>query len=238
MASSRLPGKVMERVDHQPLLGHLIKRVRRTRSLTGFVVSTSVNAENDVIEEYCLENGVGCFRGAEDDVLGRTLASLKSTNADIGVTVFGDCPLLDPNIIDYAVELFLDRKKYDFVGNNLRTTYPPGMDVEVYRTNALEDSDRRTTDIRIREHGTLYIRQHPERYSLKNFEATKSINRPDLYLGLDTQEDLAVVKEILNHFQGKVDYSLEEIIHSMDANPQLAESNRHIYRRWKKYRNS
>ena len=238
MASSRLPGKVMARVNNKPLLGHLIHRVRLAQLLTDFVVSTSVNPENDVIEDYCRRNGVSCFRGPEDDVLGRTLESLKIWNADVGVTVFGDCPLLDPTIIDHAVALFLDSEKYDFVGNNLRTTYPPGMDVEVYRTEALEDSGNRTTDIRIREHGTLYIRQHPERYLLKNFEATKTINRPDLYLGLDTTEDLVVVEEILSHFDGKIDYSLKEIIEFMDANPRLADSNRHIYRRWKKYRDS
>ena len=104
MGSSRLPGKAMMDLLGKPVLGRLLERAERARSLDEVVVATSLNKRDDIIQEYCWESNILCFRGSENDVLGRILGALKSRSADIGVELFGDCPLIDPKIIDQFFE--------------------------------------------------------------------------------------------------------------------------------------
>ena len=238
MGSSRFPGKVMKRVSGVPLLGHLVRRLSFCNTLNEIVVATSTNPENDVIEGYCRQESIPCFRGAENDVLDRTLGALRSRGADIGVEVFGDCPLIDPCIVDQTITYFLESGEYDYVGNDLKTTYPPGMEVEVFRVSSLEDSSRRlSADDPIREHGTLYIRQNSGIYNIFNLEAPRELARPDLELEIDTQEDFSVIKIIIEHFDGVYDFPLQEIISFLDKRPQIAAINSKVHRRWKEYRN-
>ena len=52
------------------------------------------------------------------------LGSLEKMNATIGVEVFGDCPIIDPQIVDLVIEKFINsNKKYDFVGNDLKNYF-------------------------------------------------------------------------------------------------------------------
>ena len=237
MGSSRLPGKVMRSVLSRPLLGYLLDRLRLSKTLDGIVVATSTAVENDVIEEFCRKERVACFRGSETDVLDRTLQSLKSMAATVGVEVFGDGPLIDPEIIDQVVDYYVKNEGYDYVGNDLKTTYPPGMEVEVFSTKALSDSsDRLPRSDPKREHGTLFIRQNPDIYKITNLEAPVRHHRPDLELEVDTSEDFQVIARVIEHFSGRADFGLEEIIEFMDSNPEIANINRQVPRRWKQYR--
>ncbi|MBT4889925.1 MAG: glycosyltransferase family protein [Rhodospirillales bacterium] len=236
MGSSRLPGKVMMNVNGVPLLGYIMDRLALSSKIDEVVVATSVAAKNDVIQSYCADRNTPCYRGSEDDVLDRLVQALKQNNAAIGVLVFGDCPLIDPEIVDFLVEQYLVNPGHDFVSNDLKTTYPPGMEVEVFSINALEDAATTCDDPTIREHGTLFIRQNPERYSLLNIEAPEELSRPELELEVDAAEDLFVVEGILEHFKGRTDFHLSEIIHFMDTNSELAKSNQSIPRRWKEFR--
>lgn len=239
MGSSRYPGKAMYEMANKPLLGHLVSRLRRSKLLNDIIVATSINPENDVIESYCIENSIACFRGDEDDVLARTLGALHKMDASIGVEVFGDCPLIDPIIVDMIIEEFLnDENDLDFVGNDLKTTFPPGMDVEVFKVSALEDSSCRIVDKAIREHGTLYIRQNPQIYKVNNIEAPQKWYRPELELEVDTEEDVYVVSKIFEHFHAlnNENFGIDDIIEFMDSNPDLKKLNADVPRRWKEVR--
>lgn len=236
LGSSRLPGKVMKEVCGKPVIGHLLDRLERCRYLDDIGVATSELPENDLIYDYCLSRNMPCFRGSEEDVLSRLLGSLQSLNADIGVVVFGDCPLIDPVIVDEMISAFKEDSTLDFLGNDLKTTYPPGMDVEVFKTSTLKDSHQRATDPAIREHGTLFIRMNPSIYNLKNVEAPTGLNRPDILLGLDTVEDFEVITAVLSFFSRSDNFSLRDIMEFLDRNPDIKNKNQQVHRRWKQYR--
>ena len=236
MTSSRLPGKVMAEVLGKPLLGHIIDRLECCSSLDDIVVATATDMLNNPIETYCRERGIPVFRGSEKDVLDRLSQALAWRDAQTGVLVFGDCPLIDPRIVEQLIQLFESNDQLDFVSNDLCTTWPPGMEVEVFRASALADSSLRCTDGDIREHGTLYIRKHPNIYRLHNVDALPHLSRPDLSLEVDVSDDLTVIQAVMQAFDGRTNLPLEKIIDYMDKNPELAASNRNITRRWTQYR--
>jgi spore coat polysaccharide biosynthesis protein SpsF (cytidylyltransferase family) len=237
MGSSRLPGKAMLPVAGRPLLGHLLKRLSRSQQLHEVIVATTTKAEDDIIADYCLTVGTRVYRGSSDDVIGRMLGALHLTDATIGVEVYGDSPIIDPAIVDDLIGQFMAcSDDCDFLGNDIKTTYPPGMIVEVFKIPALEDADRRAQDLAIREHGTLFIRRHPELYRLVNIEAPEEHRRPELEMEVDSKEDVAVIDAIVAHFKGRDDFSLTEIIAFLDAHPEVSSLNANVPRRWKAFR--
>ena len=71
MGSSRLPGKILMDFEGKNLLEHIIDRLKRLQYPNKSVVATSVLAQDDVVEEFCREKRVECFRGSEENVLER-----------------------------------------------------------------------------------------------------------------------------------------------------------------------
>ena len=100
MTSSRLPGKVLMLADGKPLLQHMIERIQKSKLVDEIVVATTVNASDMPIVHLCEQLGIKAFRGSEDDVLQRVLDAQASVNSDVIVELTGDCPLIDPEVID------------------------------------------------------------------------------------------------------------------------------------------
>ena len=125
-----------------------------------------------------------------------------------------------------------------FDKEDLKTTFPPGMEVEVFNVDALKDASKRTNDSAIRENGTLFIRQNPSLYNLMNIVAPKKWNRPDLELEVDTKEDVYVITKIIEHFtiNNNENFGIEEIIKFMDANTNIKNKNINVHRNWKIFR--
>lgn len=235
MDSIRLPGKAMIKIAGKPILGHIISRVQQAKLVDEVVVCTSVSQNNDVIEQYCSSINVSCFRGDESDVSTRMLDALLFHNATVGVTVFGDCPLVDPSIIDQVVKCYM-ASDYDFVGNDLKTTYPPGMEAEAFSVDIFAKAINRTPELSVREHGTLVLRGAPEKYKLYNIAAPAHLNRPELEIEVDEAIDIEVIEPIISRLGTGRDVDLAAIIDFLDENPSLISVNQSVSRKWKLFR--
>lgn len=240
LGSTRLPGKVLKKINGKPMLLRHIERLRRSRLLDEIIVATTTNPSDDAIVEFCKANGVKYYRGSEDDVLDRIASMIDEHNIDIHVECFGDSPLTDPHIVDEVVGYYLkNREKFDFVSNSLATTYPPGQEVLVYEGKCLVDANRTVPkDELLREHVSIHITQNPEKYRIKNLEAPEYYHFPDIYLEVDTPEDFEMISEIFNHFDNKgfSHFSLAQILDFLLENSDLVELNNKVQRRWKEFR--
>ena len=157
MTSTRFPGKVLAELDGQPMLSYMLKRVLRSKSLAQVVVATTTNDTDAPIIDLCDNLGVRTYRGDEFDVLGRYAAASEMVDADILVRLTADCPLMDPLLIDHAVNLF-QASEYDYLSNAIELTYPDGLDIEVFAKSALLKAHREATLPFHREHVTPYMR--------------------------------------------------------------------------------
>jgi len=235
MGSERLPGKMLREVAGKPMLAHLIDRMRRVRDINGVTVATSVQPENDAIAQLCKDAGVSCFRGSEEDVLGRVLGALEHERAEIGVIAYGDGPLIDPALMDECLKTLLSDATLQLVGNDMKASYPSGMYAEAFKVGALRDAAARTDDPVMHEHATLFLRQHPEFFKAVNIEAQGKLRRPDIHLDVDTEEDFRVITAIAEHFAPRGDFTLAEILAYMDEHPEITTLNTDVPRRWKRY---
>jgi spore coat polysaccharide biosynthesis protein SpsF len=193
MGSSRLPGKVLMELSGQPALGLLLDRLTRSRAAR-VVVATSIEAGDDPIEGFCEDRGVQVVRGSESDVLGRFIDALDQFPASHVVRITGDCPLVDPAVVDGVVELHL-RSGADYTTNVLPRTFPKGLDAEVVRADALRVADAEAEDPLEREHVTPFLYRRPERFRLANLRSGEDLG--DERWTLDTAEDLETLRSMV-----------------------------------------
>ncbi|MDO8564872.1 MAG: GNAT family N-acetyltransferase [bacterium] len=230
MGSTRLPGKVLMKAGGKTLLEHLVRRVKRARTLDAIVVATTENLEDDAIAALAKKLLVGVFRGSEHDVLDRYYRAAEQAKADTVVRLTGDCPLMDPQVIDRVVSLFKkNQRRYDYVSNVRPPTFPDGMDVEVFSFKVLQKMWREAELPSEREHVTAYIANHPELFAIGNVRAKKDFSH--LRLTVDTPADLTLISSIITAFAGRKNYpDAQDIVAFLKRHPNLIKSNQHIGR--------
>lgn len=106
MTSSRLPGKGLLPALGEPMLLHLVCRLRAVPSLDEIVIATTINVSDQPICEFAERHGIKCFRGSEEDVLGRVIGAARSNDAQTLVQITGDCPVIDPDLVEQTIQFF------------------------------------------------------------------------------------------------------------------------------------
>lgn len=218
MGSSRLPGKVMRPIDGWPMIGILLQRLTGAQLVDTIVLAIPEGANEEPLREFHRQTqGIRLVEGPEDDVLSRVLKAARETKTDVIVEVTGDCPLLDPGIVDLCLGYFLCGK-WDFVSNATPRTWPRGMEVRVFSTATLERVDREVRgDAREaywREHVSPWIYDRPDSgYSCKNMEAPEEERASELNLSVDTTEDFRRVKDIVETLRpGNPAFSVRDVL--------------------------
>jgi spore coat polysaccharide biosynthesis protein SpsF len=228
MTSTRLPGKVMMLVAGRPMLSYQIERLRRCRNAARIVVATTTNAADDPIAALCAEEGVDVTRGSEHDVLSRYFEAARRYDATTVVRVTGDCPLIDPQLVDSAIAAYRDADgRFDYVSNMLEPTWPYGMAVEVFSARALAEAHAEARDDAEREHVTPFIYRRPERYRLKSL--TMQPNLSHLRWTVDTAEDFELVRRVLETlYPRKPAFEMADVLALLAEHPDWLAINRHV----------
>ncbi|MFA6551013.1 MAG: glycosyltransferase family protein [Patescibacteria group bacterium] len=223
--STRLPGKVLKKINGVTLLEYEINRVKKAKKIDKIVIATTDNKDGEKIKNLCKKNRIDCFRGSEDDVLDRYYrCSLKYPKYKNIIRITGDCPLIDPVVIDEVVDLFIKRK-YDYASNIQRETYPDGMDVEIFKKEILAIAAQEAKLASEREHVTLYIRNN-KKYKKGNLAAP--VNWSHIRLTVDEPADFEVIKFLIK--QSKINAGYLHYISLLIKNPKVMLKNQHIIR--------
>ena len=229
-SSKRLPRKVLLELGGMPLIVYLLRRIVRAKELDAVILATSCDASDDELVRVVEEEGIPVYRGALNDVLKRYIECAEANDAEIVVRVTGDCPLVDSQIIDEMVRSF----KADSAGymsnclNEDEIAVPDGFDVEVFGIQHLRDADRYAKKQSEREHVTPWIRSKEAGIECRHFKyLDKSF---DYRLTVDEAVDYEVVKAIVEHFGGKIDFTLKDVLSHLSENVSLAMKNSFISR--------
>jgi glutamate-1-semialdehyde 2,1-aminomutase len=157
MGSTRLPNKVMKVIGGRPMIALLLSRLSMAKQISEVVVATSTDSKNLPLANAVRDLGFCCFQGSEDDVLDRYYQAAKQSRADVIVRITGDCPLVDPTLVDEMIMGYRSNN-VDYFSNINPPTYPDGLDIEVFSIGALERAASEATSSFDREHATPYLR--------------------------------------------------------------------------------
>jgi len=225
MGSTRLPNKALRDVCGVPLLTRLVNRLKRSKRIDEIILATTTQARDDVLVEWASEVDIDRIRGSEEDVLNRTFWAHEITGSDIAVRVCGDTPLLDPELLDEMIDEVLE-DRCDIAMGAPDRKYPHGVSAHVCKTSDLRWMVVNVSEKVYREHVTLYLYEHPERYRVFYHFGRPGWRCPGQRLQVDYPEDLRVVREIQSRFGGD-EFGVGDIVRLLNEEPWIREINAH-----------
>lgn len=228
LGSTRLPSKIFMDICGMRLIERVLRRVENTPKLSGLVVATTTNVEDDELVEWLKSNGYNTFRGSETDVLDRYFRCANEFGCDAIVRITADDPLKDPEIIGTAIDIFLSSTKVDYVSNTLDPSYPEGLDIEVFSYRALQEAHVQAKLPSEREHVTPYIWKNPHLFNIVNFNMVPNLS--SWRWTVDKPEDLEFTREIYKQFIGSPMVSYRSVIELIKTRPELMAINTGIKR--------
>jgi spore coat polysaccharide biosynthesis protein SpsF len=210
----------------QPVLGHVVERIRACQTIADVVVATSSDATDDDIEAWCKSVGVSCYRGSLNDVLDRYYQAGLLHAADAVVRITADCPAIDPTIVDEVVHGYL-AGGYEFYG--LAGEFPDGLDCTVFAFSALARAWREAALPSEREHVGPYIEKHPEIFKsggLKKFSGLSHCRWT-----LDEPRDYEFLQRVFTRLyqQGQI-FLVSDVLVLLENEPELMQLNSNIVR--------
>jgi len=225
MGSSRLPGKVLREVLGIPLILLNLKRLEKSREIDKLILATSDKISDNPLHEIVKGEGFEVFRGDEENVLKRYRDCVLEHGGDIVVRVTGDCPLIDPDIVDNVISHY-KMYDYDYVRLDVPDTFIRGFDVEVFSREALDKAFELAKEDRDFEHVTAYMYHHPELFSIGKVRGESLFNK-SYRLCVDTIEDFQLISKVYEHF-GDIYVSAGDVVKFLDNNPDIAAINSEV----------
>jgi glutamate-1-semialdehyde 2,1-aminomutase len=226
MGSTRLPDKVMKRICGVPMIELLLARLAKSQRIDQIVLATSTDERNIVLVEHVQSLGYTCVRGSETDVLQRYLVAARQVKADVIIRITGDCPLIDPDLVDQVIEDY-QSKNIDYLSNTAPATYPDGLDVEVFSLQALERAGLESQDPFDHEHVTPYLRK-PGLF--KTSSLTHGEDLSGLRWTVDEPADFEVVSQVFGHFAPNIHFSWTKVLQLQGSQPEIFAANHNIIR--------
>ena len=251
MNSSRLPGKIMKPlVNDIPLIGILLKRLKKTKNIDEIVVATSKKIENDKLINYLNKKKIKYFRGSEKDTLDRYHKAAKKYGAKRIIRITADCPLVDAKLVDKFLEIFIS-KKGDYLANtfnvnNLKKKYKflrtfiDGFDIEIFTFELLDQVNKIYKKKDRKEGGVIsyFLRKNPKilnSLNIINMKMPYLINQ-ETKLSVDTKKNFNLIKKIFNHFSPNIHFNMYDVLNYLNIKKKVEKENSGL-KLWKKANN-
>jgi glutamate-1-semialdehyde 2,1-aminomutase len=216
----------MKPINGVPMIELLLSRLGRAQEIDQIVVATSVDSKNIPLAAHVRSLGYACEMGSENDVLDRYVQAAEAHGADAVVRITGDCPLVDPQLVDDCVRRF-KAEPMDYFSNIAPPTYPDGLDIEVVTVAALKRAQRESTKVFDHEHVTPHVRDSGL------FTTASMQNNEDLSgyrWTVDDPEDFEVVTNVFKHFAPDLHFSWHQVLELQRTQPDLFAANQNIER--------
>jgi spore coat polysaccharide biosynthesis protein SpsF (cytidylyltransferase family) len=225
LSSTRLPGKVLMKISNMSIIEIHLRRLLKSKLITNFKLATTNEPGIDEIIKIAIKLNIPFYKGSIDNVLDRFFQASINEQPDYVVRVTSDCPLIDPILVDKIIE-FTIKNNLDYCSNTLASTYPDGVDVEVFKFSALIKAHKEATLLSEKEHVTPYIWKNSTylRGSIFNSDCYKNeIDFSKYRITIDTIEDFLVLEKLVNELG--IDKKWEKYINYLEMNPTIFEIN-------------
>lgn len=176
-------------------MANLCERVSRAKRIHNIVVAVPPNDWKEIASavDGC-KVAVEDYECPENDLVARHLMAAEDWGADIIVRIPSDNPMVEPEYIDRAVEMYLDGKHifYTNTTGHVRKRLVDGVGAEVFSLTRLKLLDKLTQ-------GQPELREHPHKWF---YDANIAwLPDADIRFDVNTQADYDFIKGIYDHFQ-------------------------------------
>ncbi len=222
MASTRLPGKVLQEMAGKSVFAHHVERMKRIRGLDGVFLATSKSPLNKTLIEEAEKLDCGWYAGAEQDIVGRHIKLCKRERADAVVRVTCDSPIFDIESASKFVEEFKrEYRDYVYVSN---MTMIRGTLSELISYDALLEVHRHYRGAVI----TSHIKENLDKFKTLGIEIDDDLCRPEYRLTIDEKADIEMISQIYEALYKGEPLCLYEVYTWLDDNPDVAKVNMNV----------
>ena len=223
-SSYRFLGKILKKINKNlTVLEFLIERLKKSKLISRIVIACSDNPKDAPIIRICKKRNVSCFAGSEKNVLDRYYKANKKYGGKTIIRITSDCPLMDPNLIDNFLEVFLKKKNIDYLSNIFDRSFPDGLDIEIFNKKTLNLAWKESKTSFEQEHVTPFMRKSK---LVKKHNIKLKKNFSDNFWGIDYEEDLKLIKSIVRYFSPNIYFPWQEVIKMKKKNKKIFEVNK------------
>lgn len=215
--SALFPGRSLVSLGNQSVLQYLVEYLKRSKVLSHIILATTQEPEDDSLAEAARGMGISVFRGDGSDVLGRIYSASLPYVPDGVVKILGNAPLLDLGEMEKLV-IAHHQNGYDYSYNEHVNGVIYGMGCSVFSFDVLTRLLHEPLTAEQREIGSLYIRQHADKYKI--LKLGTDFNRPHYRVLIDIQKDVDLLKSILHFVPDITNRTVGEFL---DGNPLLVD---------------
>ena len=244
MGSTRLPGKVAMNLSGKSMLEHILERVKFSKSIDEIIVATTLKSEEKDILSICEKSQVKHFKGSENDILERLTLVVNQIQPDILVSLTGDNPFIDSELIDDCIKKFIYGNFDYLTTTHMQHTknwkaareFPIGVSLQIVKAKLVKDYESKVKDTNIRELGLFSIYDDIDGNIAKHaFEAKGKYlpwNNPDLRMTVDTIEDFEMAREIYKKlYPNNKNFSTLDAIKLLLSSNEIKIKNKNIKQR-------
>ena len=223
MGSTRLPGKSLMDLAGEPLVGRILERVKRCKSIDEIVLAIPDNEANLPLKRLGERWGVKIYAGSEDDLVDRYYRAAVHNKADVVVRIPADNATPEPEEIDRIINHHLSIGIPGFSSNLSvidNSGYPDGIGAEVFDFCLLHDVWHKEKDKLKREHVHLNFYDYDTQIAanedwcpISTVRCPQKFRRPDLILDVNTLKQYKFMKELYSDLYHKnPKFSIVDII--------------------------
>jgi spore coat polysaccharide biosynthesis protein SpsF len=228
VGSTRLPSKVFAEIEGRPLLWHVVNRLKKSKYLDSIIIATTVNPNDNQIEEWAFKNQIDLFRGSEENVLKRYYDAAKHFHTKVIIRITADDPFKDYQIMDKVIEKF-QKEKADFACNNNPPTFPEGLDIEVFSMESIETAFNNATSDFEKEHVTQYFYKNIDQFKIST--VSNAMDLSHLRWTIDENDDLEMARRVYEKlYNKKEDFLMSDILELLKEHSEISMINDKVLR--------
>ena len=220
--SERLPNKVLKEIENLPMICHIINRVKKAKNIDQIILATSNTDTDKILLDIAKKFKIIGFAGDEKDVLDRFYNAAITYAANPIVRITGDCPLVDPILLDKMVE-FYQANDYDYMSNTIERTFPDGLDIEIFSSEVLKISNKESKWLSEREHVTPYILKNQNDFRIYNYKNKQNLS--NLRWCVDEEDDLIMIRKIFQEMRPNQFFSTDDALKIILKRPDISKIN-------------
>ena len=224
LSSKRLPKKNILEINNIPMIIHLVNRIKHSKYIKKIIICTSVEKSDDELANLCKKNNLHCYRGSLENIMERICSAASSYETEHIVEILGDNPLIDFEIVDDVIELYL-KNNLDYTANISKDykkeiqnkkykLFPIGLRVQIYNTDTAKEYLNFNEKKFISSHPTNFIFESKNMFKCGFFEAKnnwKIVNLEDLNFAINNKSQFNNVKNIFEYFKDE-NFSIKDTI--------------------------
>lgn len=222
LKSSRLKLKLLNQLNGQTVINHVINRAKEVVECDDIVLCTSEYNQDLPLVRIAQKENIYYFNGEGEDVLSRLKSASELFGFDFVICITADNPLFSIYHANLLSDYIRNNQNVDFITT---VGMPVGVNIYAIKTKALQTVCEVKEEIDTEIWGPLI---HKDIFNVKEIDVESHFKYPKIErLTLDEIDDYHLFRNIYNNVSGDI-IDILDVYDFLEENPQILTLNENV----------